>query len=50
MMEAYEISVYSTLMTDMTSAWPIPLVIAQSEYWGISTTNAGRNISGNVFV
>ncbi|KAL6244801.1 hypothetical protein RBB50_008329 [Rhinocladiella similis] len=41
---------YSTLMTDMTSAWPIPLVIAQSEYWGISTTNAGRNISGNVFM
>lgn len=37
-------------MTDMTSAWDIPLVVPQAAYWKISTTNAGRNLSGNIFV
>jgi hypothetical protein len=41
---------YCTLMTDMSSAWSIPLVITQAEYWGISSSNAGRNLSGNIFV
>ncbi|KAJ9502160.1 hypothetical protein H2202_002224 [Exophiala xenobiotica] len=41
---------YCTLMTDMSSAWSIPLVITQAEYWGISPSNAGRNLSGNIFM
>ena len=41
---------YCTLMTDMSSAWSIPLVITQAEYWGITPNNAGRNLSGNIFV
>jgi hypothetical protein len=41
---------YCTLMTDMTSAWAIPLVITQAEYWNTTPNNIGRNLSGNIFV
>jgi MFS family permease len=37
-------------MTDLTSAWQIPLVIPQAEWWHISPTDAGRNLSGNIFM
>jgi hypothetical protein len=45
-----QILAYCTLMTDLTSAWTIPLVLPQAEYWGITPSNAGRNLSGNIFV
>lgn len=37
-------------MSDLTSVWTIPLVPVQAEYWHISANNAGRNLSGNIFV
>lgn len=37
-------------MTDLASAWCIPLVPLQAAYWDISLTDAGRNMSGNIFV
>lgn len=42
--------VYCTLMTDLTSAWTIPIIIPQAEYWHITSTNASRNLSGNIFM
>src|SRR5271170_2293013 len=41
---------YCSIMTDLSSAWCIPLVPLQAEYWGISLTDAGRNMSGNIFM
>jgi MFS family permease len=41
---------YCTMLADLSSAWVIPLVLPQSEYWHISTSNAGRNLSGNIFM
>jgi len=38
------------LTADLTSAWTIPLVLPQAEYWGITTSNADRNFSGTIFV
>jgi hypothetical protein len=41
---------FCAIIPDMTSAWGVPLIVDQSVYWGITTDNAGRSLSGNVFV
>jgi hypothetical protein len=41
---------FCAIIPDMTSAWGVPLIVPQSVYWGITTDNAGRSLSGNVFV
>ena len=41
---------YCSIMTDLSTAWCIPLVPLQAAYWDISVTDAGRNMSGIIFV
>lgn len=41
---------YCAIMPDMQAAFGIPLVPAQAIEWGISIDEAGRSVSGCVFV
>ena len=41
---------YCAIMPDMQAAFGIPLVPAQALDWGISIDDAGRSVSGCVFV
>ena len=40
---------FCAVTPDLASAWGVPLIVPQSIDWNISTTDAGRSLSGNVF-